>query len=622
VGTSQESGSGTLRETCELILRIGSLAHQLQKERGVSAIAAASPAADIVSTMKLLRIQSDKSLDELETFEREATSVAMRVEDYLKKGDTMGKINALEGVLQRRASFDTLKEVAQLSRLRSLLLQVRLTAVKRAPYSEVVSFYSELLHALIGVIAEMLAEIKAHRVGPMVAAYLAFLYLKESVGVERALVGGMLAAKEHFIQSSYSDLVSNWGEQKANNRTFKMNAPSNVLKLYNLMNLSFSDEVMDVDQQLRLYKESGEGKPLSETLKDIDSMQWFEKMTHRIDKLSTIEAMLANKILELGMQSDEFEINSNNLHLDNSHHGESNPLVPTLSAHYLIDIRELDIKQEIGRGTTGSTYLALWRGTKCAVKVMQVQKEGADRDMLLKDFGREVSVLNKAHHPNICQFLGCALDPPTYCVVLEYMEGGSLYEYLRRPNGQVDFFVTANSVARGMEYLHEHCQMLHRDLKSPNLLMDASGKAKIADFGLTCLADTGVEKTAEIGTYRWMAPEVISHEDYGFPADVYSYGIILYEILTRELPFSGVSPMKVALSVSGEGLRPTLPPTTPESISALISDCWHQEPSRRPTFKQVITRLELAELQISPREKLAISEIALNASHLKPKSKK
>jgi serine/threonine protein kinase len=143
---------------------------------------------------------------------------------------------------------------------------------------------------------------------------------------------------------------------------------------------------------------------------------------------------------------------------------------------------------------------------------------------------------------------------------------------------------------QGMAYLHS-MGVIHRDLKSSNIILDADGRVKIVDFGLSCFQSSGPDHTAETGTYRWMAPEVICHEPYSTAADVYSFGVVLWELLTRDRPFKDMTPIQAAFAVARHGHRPPIPQGTPPPLASLIRRCWHSDPAARPTFEQVVALL-------------------------------
>lgn len=628
--------SSVAKETCEMMLRLGSLVHQLQKERGSSSIFAGSDGTEYGSELQLLRVMVDKSMEELAGFCQSAAGASgperRPIHDYLQQLQRTDfsqlktpspynmppQTSALEAQPTRGAS-QTPQEL--FSHIRQVLAELRQNIDSGAlrDYAAVTKRYAAMVDALSMVIVNLQGDFQHLALGPAIAAYVSLMHLKESVGMERAIVGGMLAGKtERFTVTSYSDLLINHGLQAAYAKAFRLNTPRAVLVKYRELCEPQSAEGIQLDGALLNYKQAGVARPLHECMPGLSSKGWFDLMTNRLDNFVVIESLLANHILELGM-TEELSVSPDSLTLmdEGSYHGANTDIGLHLSNSDVIDVRELDVKQEIGRGTTGSTYLSLWRSTKVAVKVIQVQKSTVDNELLLRDFGREVSVLKKAHHPNICQFLGCAIDPPTYCVVLEFMQGGSLFEALRKRTQEINFFSIAADVACGMEFLHTRMQLMHRDLKSPNILMDSqqAGRAKLADFGLTCLEQPEGEKTAEIGTYRWMAPEVINHEEYGKPADVYSYGMVLYELLTRELPFVGISPMKVAMSVATTGLRPKLPSDTPPQLAELITRCWARDPLKRPTFAVVQQQLQTMQSGMRAEEKALIREIGFRASH-------
>ncbi len=149
----------------------------------------------------------------------------------------------------------------------------------------------------------------------------------------------------------------------------------------------------------------------------------------------------------------------------------------------------------------------------------------------------------------------------------------------------------ALEVCRGMDYLHKR-RIVHRDLKAANLLLDDMGTVKIADFGVSRVLDPHGVMTAETGTYRWMAPEVIEHSPYRESADVYSFGIVLWELVTGQIPYSDMTPLQAAVGVVQKGLRPVIPATCPAAVADLMRVCWTRMPTERPTFEVLKQRVE------------------------------
>lgn len=131
--------------------------------------------------------------------------------------------------------------------------------------------------------------------------------------------------------------------------------------------------------------------------------------------------------------------------------------------------------------------------------------------------------------------------------------------------------------------------ILHRDLKSLNIFLDGNLRIKIGDFGWTKTLEEYM--TNKIGTYQWMAPEVIGCKPYTEKADVFSYSIILWEIASREPPYRNINGTKVSEEVLNRELRPPIPPKTPEPWTKLMRRCWESDPARRPNFKEIIREL-------------------------------
>ena len=165
-----------------------------------------------------------------------------------------------------------------------------------------------------------------------------------------------------------------------------------------------------------------------------------------------------------------------------------------------------------------------------AIKMFKIESESA-----IRDFFSECAAMEALRHPNIVMFLGACTKPPNFAIILEYCSRGSLWSNIQNleiPLSWEERKRMALETARGVHYLHScHPPVLHRDLKSLNLLLDESGRVKLADFGWTKGLDNYM--TGKIGTYQWMAPEVIASHKYSEKADVFSYGIILWEIASR-----------------------------------------------------------------------------------------
>jgi len=178
----------------------------------------------------------------------------------------------------------------------------------------------------------------------------------------------------------------------------------------------------------------------------------------------------------------------------------------------------------------------------------------------------------------------------------EYVERGSLLDVIMGTPKELTrkrIMRIATEIAQGMAYLHDFIPpLLHRDLKSANILITHNWHAKISDFGISRqLCPTTM--THRVGTTRWTAPEVLNYGDphYSTKADVYSFGIVLYELLTKRTPFYDMNwEYKVEMAIM-EGARPTVPKRTrrkrPE-MTALMEQCWQHDPDRRPTFAQIL----------------------------------
>jgi alpha-tubulin suppressor-like RCC1 family protein len=254
---------------------------------------------------------------------------------------------------------------------------------------------------------------------------------------------------------------------------------------------------------------------------------------------------------------------------------------------------------EIGSGTFGEVKKAHWRKTLVAVKFLKSTEQD---DENIKLFIEELNLLKKLRHPNILLYLGACTTGPHYFLVTEYCESGNLFDYLHSNPKNIlqtrERIRIAIEIAKGVNYLHSfNPPILHRDLKSLNILLDKNQQVKIADFGWARLRDNYMTK--QRGTFQWMAPEVIKKHNYTEKADVYSFGIILWELWVQEPPYKNIERIKVAQKVATDKTyRPRLSEDLqiPEEILALIISCWDYDPDKRPSFNDIVTYLE-GELQ-------------------------
>lgn len=182
-----------------------------------------------------------------------------------------------------------------------------------------------------------------------------------------------------------------------------------------------------------------------------------------------------------------------------------------------------------------------------------------------------------------------------FCIITEYLAGGSLRKYLHQ---QEPYSLPLNlilklalDIAHGMQYLHSQ-GILHRDLKSENILLGEDMCAKVADFGISCLESQCGSAKGFTGTYRWMAPEMIKEKHHTRKVDVYSFGIVLWELLTALTPFDSMTPEQAAFAVCQKNARPPLPSTCPVAFRRLIKRCWSSNPNKRPHFDEIVDILE------------------------------
>ncbi|KAK3027547.1 hypothetical protein RJ639_042316, partial [Escallonia herrerae] len=241
-------------------------------------------------------------------------------------------------------------------------------------------------------------------------------------------------------------------------------------------------------------------------------------------------------------------------------------------------------------------YRGIWNGSDVAVKVYFGSQYSEE---VLCDYKKEIYLMRRLRHPNVLLFMGAVCSGEKLAMVTEFLPRGSLFKILHKSNQSLDIrrrLRMALDVARGMNYLHHrNPPIVHRDLKSSNLLVDKNWTVKVGDFGLSKLKNaTFLTAKSGRGTPQWMAPEVLrnepSNEKYSsLPgSDVFSFGVILWELMTESIPWSNLNSLQVVGVVGFMDRRLDLPKALDPRVSSLICDCWQSNPEHRPSFEDII----------------------------------
>ncbi|KAL8142555.1 hypothetical protein V2J09_015587, partial [Rumex salicifolius] len=292
-------------------------------------------------------------------------------------------------------------------------------------------------------------------------------------------------------------------------------------------------------------------------------------------------------------------------------------IVNTNKEEWEIDLSKLNITRVIANGTYGTVYRGSYDGQNVAVKVLDWGEDGmataAETAALRSSFQQEVAVWHKLNHPNVTKFIGASMGtsnlkiPPTNssndsfpsqacCVVVEYLPGGTLKNFLirnRKRKLAIKVVIQlALDLSRGLSYLHSE-KIVHRDVKTENMLLDSQRTLKIADFGVARVeAQNPRDMTGETGTLGYMAPEVLDGKPYNRKCDVYSFGICLWEIYCCDMPYPDLSFADLSSAVVRLNLRPEIPRCCPSSLGSIMKKCWDGNPDKRPDMDEVVRLLE------------------------------
>ncbi|EME27357.1 Serine/threonine-protein kinase EDR1 [Galdieria sulphuraria] len=293
-------------------------------------------------------------------------------------------------------------------------------------------------------------------------------------------------------------------------------------------------------------------------------------------------------------------------------------------APWEIPFEELTLMHCVGVGGFGIVYSGLWHGTQVAVKKL------LDQDLTenqIEEFRAEAKMMARLRHPNIVLFLGATTCPPNLSIVTELMTLGSLYKVLHgstkthRYGDENSEHASGSSssqsrilplswrqrvfmcidAARGLNYLHQHHPpIVHRDLKSLNLLVSENLTVKVSDFGLSRVRNRTFLTSRHCGgTPEWTAPEVLRSEQHNEKADVYSFGVIMWEMITRKVPFEGMTSMQIIAAVGFRKQKlppPLIPSPLPPNLSGMhryvdVMESCFAEPDKRPSMSHILSEL-------------------------------
>ena len=261
---------------------------------------------------------------------------------------------------------------------------------------------------------------------------------------------------------------------------------------------------------------------------------------------------------------------------------------------YLIPAAKLQYGVPIGEGGFGQVCRGRWGSVEVAIKRLHLKSLTERTEEALMGEAKTMAALR---HPNVIRFYGLCMEPGRYSIVMELAPKGSLYQLLHSKSDlpwKIRYSI-AMDIGAGLQYLHDKA-IVHRDLKSLNVLLDGNLRAQLTDFGLAQVKIETKTTTAQpeksVGTRPWMAPELFGlRPKYSFESDIYAYGMTLWEIAARKIPYAGVEDADIVREVK-EGEREEIPEDAPKGFAQLISLCWAQRSEERLKAEQVVVELE------------------------------
>ncbi|KPJ67907.1 MAG: hypothetical protein AMJ43_02915 [Coxiella sp. DG_40] len=380
---------------------------------------------------------------------------------------------------------------------------------------------------------------------------------------------------------------------------FESNEGQKYIKIVDKMANKLKEQGIDVEEmdqeELRTVTVHS-AKVIKDKVRPQKSWLWRKQIP--VDALEKAKKSITNKVVRKCVK----ETNQDGI------------LLQISNASGTINSNELSKFKEIGQGAMGIVYRARYHGSDVAVKQLPIIAADSKE---LKQFEQEAELMKELRHPHVVNFYGYYQDPTHYSIVMEYVSGGSLDKVLYDTRQAFPWYPTrwdiAHDIASAVSFLHSN-RIIHRDLKSQNVLVyrqDDRMRAKVADVGIAkIMKDEEMDTiTKGMGTPLWMAPEVIEAQGekkkitYDEKVDVYSYGIILSELINRKAPFSEIDNFFKVIPQVLEGNRPAFDKeSAPSGFVTIMERCWAQRAAERPEIKEVVETLDQMEQEVQAFE--------------------
>jgi serine/threonine protein kinase len=281
--------------------------------------------------------------------------------------------------------------------------------------------------------------------------------------------------------------------------------------------------------------------------------------------------------------------------------GVVTPSSKRTTAGWEIKYKDLRIDKEIGRGAFGQVFRGSWRMQPVAIKQLLISGEKMSESELAEFMGECELMMTLRPHKNVVLLLGVCCDPALpFCLVTDYQANGSLHTLLKsdREIGWETTLRVLEGVAAGMYHIHEE-KILHRDLAARNVLLSGSMDAMVADFGLSAKTAAGATQESYFrGALKYMAPESLRNNMFSTKSDVWSFGVLTWEVLTRAAPFADLNLQDAAKKIK-KGLTLPLPVDCPSPLALILEQCWCQQPESRPSFDQFVAHFNTIRREMS-----------------------